>query len=70
MRLFKDGGESGSDRATVVLAVSSIEEANATVVGATDNEITVLLRESEGAKRGVRLETHFRAIWVVQVPDV
>ena len=53
-----------------MLTVSSIEEANATIVGTTDDEVRVLLGESKGAERGSWLKADFRAIWVVKIPNV
>jgi hypothetical protein len=45
MRLLQDGGQGRTDRTARVLAVSAIEEANATVVRTTDDKVRVLLVE-------------------------
>ena len=70
MGLLEDGGQGRADGATAVLAISAIEEANATVVGTTDDQVRVLLVEGQGAKWGGWLHADFRGVWIVQVPDV
>ena len=51
MGLLKNRSSSGLDGATCTFLGSAIKDADATVVGATDDQITVLLRESKSAKR-------------------
>jgi len=68
--LLQDGGYCRANGTSVVLAVSPIEEAYTSVVRTTNNQITVLLRESEGAQWRSRLEADFRRVRVVQVPDI
>ena len=68
--LLKDGSERGADITTRALAVSPIEEADATVVGTTRDQVTVLLREGQRAQGRAGLETDFRGVRVVEVPDV
>ena len=67
---LEDGGEGGADGAIRVLAVSAIEEADATVVGTTDDQVRVLLVEGKGAEGRCGLHGDFRRVRVVQIPDV
>ena len=70
MRLLEDGGLGRSDGAASITVVSPIEEADATVVGTTDEQISVLLREGHGAEGRGGLKADFWRVRVVQVPDV
>ena len=70
VRLLENGGEGSLDGSTGTLVVTTIEEADGTVVRATDDQIAVLLRESHGAEGRSRLKSDFRRVRVVQVPDV
>ena len=70
MGLLKNGCESGANLAASVLAISPVEEADASVVRTANDKITVLLREGKRAQGRGRLKTDFWRIRVVQVPDV
>ena len=70
VRLLQHRSECGSNRATRVLAVPPIKEANAAVVGATDDQVRVFLVKGQRAEWRGGLHADFRRVRVVQVPNV
>mmetsp|Transcript_33233 Transcript_33233/g.50951 ORF Transcript_33233/g.50951 Transcript_33233/m.50951 type:complete len:273 (+) Transcript_33233:1255-2073(+) len=69
MGLLEDGGLEGLDHSSGV-TLSGIEEREGSVVGATDNDIAVLVVEGHGAQGRGRQQGLLGEVGVAQVPDV
>jgi hypothetical protein len=69
MTLLEDGGLNGLDD-TWGATFTLIEELEGTVVSTTNDDISILVVEHEGAQGGARVKGTFGSVRVVQVPDV